>query len=168
MDERRNELRKEHEKLYDETIRLEDILDNETFEDETRRRKLASELDIVDDKATDTANKLDEIYDYRESLWDASFYLKEQKKHWKLCREIDPPQLDVQHLIQRLDFFLALPYNKDTKKGTEELKNGLGKCRIILWVTVGECCSFYYEKYSNGQGKQTRCRNYERNFIYVL
>ena len=50
LDERRNGLRKEYKKLYDETIRLEDILDNETFEDETRRRKLASELDIVDGK----------------------------------------------------------------------------------------------------------------------
>lgn len=80
LDERRNELRKEYKKFYDETIRLEDILDNKTFEDETRRRKLAIELDIVDDKATNTANKLDEIYDYRESLWDAYFYLKEAKE----------------------------------------------------------------------------------------
>lgn len=80
LDKRRNELRKEYKKLYDETIRLEDILDNETFEDETRRRKLAIELDIVDDKATNTANKLDEIYDYRESLCDAYFYLKEAKE----------------------------------------------------------------------------------------
>lgn len=80
LDERMNELRKEYKKLYDETIRLEDILDNETFEDETRRRKLASELDIVDNKATNTANKLDEIHDYRESLLDAYFYLKEAEE----------------------------------------------------------------------------------------
>lgn len=80
LDGKRDELRKEYKKLYDETIRLEDILDNETFEDEIKERKIARKLDIVQDKAIDTADELDELYDYRESLWDASLYLKEAKE----------------------------------------------------------------------------------------